>query len=147
MTEPTVQHATIVLHRNYNAVPARVFAALRIQRSGRYGTCLASIGKSPNTSRTSASAAANEAASARRVSQSISAGDAIWTSCRTPASSPRARCIIKVQITLVASPKFEPIPQFLGTDDYGGFAPPLPSSPESNASKKGRWRPKASLTS
>ena len=34
--------------------------------------------------------------------------------------------IIKVQITLVASPRFEPTPRFLGMDDYGGFAPPLP---------------------
>ena len=33
---------------------------------------------------------------------------------------------IKVQTTLVACPRFEPTPRFLGMDDYGGFAPPLP---------------------
>ncbi len=34
--------------------------------------------------------------------------------------------MIKVQITLVASPQFEPTPRFSGKDDYDGFAPPLP---------------------
>jgi hypothetical protein len=37
--------------------------------------------------------------------------------------------MVKVQTTLVASPRFEPTPRFSGKDDYGGFAPPLPRFP------------------
>jgi hypothetical protein len=40
--------------------------------------------------------------------------------------------MIKVQITLVASPGFEPTPPFLGKVDCGGFVPPLPISPDTN---------------